>query len=196
MGINLPVLVFALASAAFTACLAGILPSCRSARAAGARLPGLNGSRVTLGRSHVRLVGVLVTAEVGLTVVLLLGAGLLVQSALRATRVETGFNPDNLLTMTVSLPVNKFNWDHNAAFAREVVDAAESLPSISSAAVVQGVPMRAGSFYSDGWGTIEGYVPADIEDQIFRLRVVSPGCTLSNELRPMSLFSKRDFLAG
>ena len=176
MGINLTVLVFALTSAVFTACITGVVPALRSARAEGARLTGLDGRGVTLGGSHSRLVGVLVSAEVALAVVLLLGAGLLVRSALQASQVKTGFNPDNMLTMTVSLPDNKFGWDHNAVFAREVIDAVRSLSSISDAAVVQGVPMRAGSFYSDGMGTIEGYVPAtDTEDPIYRLRVVSPG---------------------
>ena len=176
MGINLTVLVFALTSAVFTACITGLAPAFRSTRAEGARLTSLDGRGVTLGGSHSRLVGVLVSAEVALTVVLLLGAGLLVRSALRASQVETGFNPDNLLTMTVSLPVNKFGWDHNGVFAREVIDAVRSLSSISDAAVVQGVPMRAASFQSDGLGTIEGYVPTtDTEELTYRLRVVSPG---------------------
>ena len=109
-----------------------------------------------------------------LTVVLLLGAGLLVRSALRAGQMETGFSPANLLTMTVSLPENKFDWDHNAVFARDVVDAVRSLPSVTGAAVVQGVPMSAGGFF--GSGVIEGYVPpASGEAPIYRLRVVSPG---------------------
>ena len=176
MGINVTVLVFALTSAVFTACITGLAPALRSARADGARLTSMDGRGVTPGGSHSRLVGVLVSAEVALTVVLLLGAGLLVQSALRASQVETGFNPDNVLTMTVSLPLNKFGWDHHAVFAREVIDAVRSLPSIREAAVVQGVPMRAGSFQSDGAGTIEGYVPAtDTEELTYRIRVVSPG---------------------
>jgi putative ABC transport system permease protein len=176
MGINVTVLMFALTSAVFTACITGLAPALQSARAEGTGLTGMKGRGVTPGGSHSRLVRVLVTAEVALTVVLLLGAGLLVQSAVRASRVETGFNSDNLLTMTVSLPVNKFGWDHHGVFARELIDAVQSLSSISEAAVVQGVPMRAGSFQSVGLGTIEGYVPAtDTEVLAYRIRVVSPG---------------------
>jgi predicted permease len=175
MGINLTVLVFALTSVVFTACITGLAPAFRSARADGARLTSLDGRGVTLGRLHSRLVGVLVSAEVALTVVLLVGAGLLVRSAFRASQVATGFNPDNLLTMTISLPANKFDWDHNARFAREVVEAVRSLSSISDAAVVHGVPMRAGSYLSNGQGTIEGYVPAnDTEELTYSIRVVNP----------------------
>jgi putative ABC transport system permease protein len=181
MEINLTVLVFAVTSAVFTACITGVVPALRSARSEGAGLIGLDGRGVTLGSSHSRLVGVLVSAEVALTVVLLLGAGLLVQSAVRATRVETGFNSDNVLTMNVSLPDNKFDWDHNAVFAREVIDAVRSLPSVSDAAVVQGVPMREGSFI--GSYGIEGYVPAtSAEEPIYRLRVVSPGYFATMEI--------------
>ena len=76
--------------------------------------------------------------------------------------------------MTVSLPENKFDWDHNAVFARQVIDAVRSLPSVRNAAVIQGVPMRGGSFYHSG--TVEGYVPAsDAEKPLWRIRVVSPG---------------------
>ena len=138
------------------------------------RLTGRDARGAASDGSRTRLVGVLVAAEVALTVVLLLGAGLLVRSALSAARMETGFDPANLLTMTVSLPENKFDWDHNAVFAREVVDAVRSLPSVTGAAVVQGVPMGAGGFF--GSGIIEGYAPpAGAEEPIYRLRVVSPG---------------------
>jgi putative ABC transport system permease protein len=117
---------------------------------------------------------VLVSAEVALTLVLLVGAGLLVRSALRVAQVEPGFNPTNVLTMTVSLPENKFDWNHNAVFAREVIDAVRSLPSVRDAAVIQGVPMRDGSFYHSG--TVDGYVRRlDAAEPIWRIRVVSPG---------------------
>ncbi|MEE8129038.1 MAG: ABC transporter permease, partial [Vicinamibacterales bacterium] len=183
MGLNLTVLVFALTSAVFTACITGVAPALRSARGEGARLTGRDGRGVTQSGSRTHLVGVLVSAEVALTVVMLVGAGLLVRSVLRASQVEPGFNPDHVLTMTVSLPENKFEWEHNAVFAREVIDAVRSLSSISDAAVVQGVPMRTGSFYSDGSGTIEGYVPAtDAENPIYPLRVVSPGYFATMEI--------------
>jgi predicted permease len=76
--------------------------------------------------------------------------------------------------MTVSLPENKFDWNHNAVFARQVIDAVRSLPSVRDAAVIQGVPMRDGSLYHSG--TVDGYVPASGgEEPIWRIRVVSPG---------------------
>ena len=174
MAINPTVLAFAVISAGLTVCITGVAPTLRAVRTGDERLIGRDARGTTSDGSRTRLVGALVAAEVALTVVLLLGAGLLVRSALRAAHMGTGFNPANLLTMTVSLPENKFDWNHNAVFAREVIDAVRSLPSVNGAAVVQGVPMAAGGFF--GSGTIEGYVPpAGAEEPVYRLRVVSPG---------------------
>ena len=176
MGINSSVLAFALAGVIATACIAGLAPALRSLRAAGTLATGLDGRSVTLGTLQSRLVGVLVSVEVALAIVLLVGAGLLVRSALRAAQVETGFNRDDLLTMTISLPSNKFDWDHNAVFAREVLEEVRSLPSVSDAAAVHGMPMGSGSYFSSGEGIVEGYVPAnESEKPNYGIRIVSPG---------------------
>jgi putative ABC transport system permease protein len=171
--LNPTVLFFGLICAVFTACLTGIAPALRSTRMNGGCLTGSEGRGVTLSGAQTAVIRVLVSAEVALTLVLLLSAGLLLRSALVASQVAPGFNPSNLLTMTVSLPENKFDWNHNAVFARDVIDAVRSLPAVRDAAVIQGVPMHEGSFY--GSGTIEGYMPASsAEEPIWRIRVVSP----------------------
>ena len=173
MTINPAVLAFAVTSAVLTACITGVAPALRAARAQGERLTGRDARGMTSDGSRTRLIGVLVSVESALTAVLLLGAVLLVRSAVRASQVEPGFNPSNVLTMTVSLPENKFDWDHNAVFARDVINAVRSLPAVTDAAVVQGVPMSAGGFF--GSAAIEGYLPpADAEEPIYRIRVVSP----------------------
>ena len=174
MTINPTVLAFALLSSVVTAIVTGVAPAVRSARTNGEQLTGRAGHGKTASGARTRLVDVLVSAEVALTVILLLGAGLLIRSAWLAAHVPPGFNPAQVLTMTISLPVNKFDWDHNTVFARDVIDAVRSLPTVSEAAVVQGVPMREGSFY--GSGVPEGYVSAtEGERVVYRLRVVSPG---------------------
>jgi predicted permease len=128
---------------------------------------------VTPARRHTNLVRLFVSTEVALVLVLLLGTGLLVRSAWSVWQVDPGFDPKNLLTMTISLPENKFEWNHNAVFARRVIESVGSLPSVSGATAIQGLPMRAGSFY--GSGDIEGFVPrSDAEKPVWRLRVISP----------------------
>ncbi|MCY4594350.1 MAG: hypothetical protein OXC19_06060 [Bryobacterales bacterium] len=78
--------------------------------------------------------------------------------------------------MTISLPTDEFDWDQNAVFASDVLRQVRSLPSISDAAVVHGIPMRESSYLSDGQGTIEGHVPAnEANEPKYGIRVVSPG---------------------
>ena len=101
--------------------------------------------------------------------------------------------------MTISLPTNKFDWDHNAVFASDVLRQVRSLPSISDAAVVHGIPMREGSYLSDGQGTIEGHVPANEADEPkYGIRVVSPGylATIQTPIVAGRAFEARDEQRG
>ena len=174
MTINPTVGGFAVMIAIVTACLTGIAPALRASRAKGEGLVGREGMGLTPSRQRTNLVRTFVSAEVALVLMLLLGSGLLVRSALHAWHVDPGFDPNNLLTMTVSLPENKFEWNHNAVFAREVIESVRSLPSVSGATVIQGLPMRSGSFYDTG--EVERFVPAsEAEIPVWRIRVVSPG---------------------
>jgi predicted permease len=75
--------------------------------------------------------------------------------------------------MTMSLPNNKFDWQHNVVFCRDVVNAIKTNPLVSDAAVVQGVPMRPGGFW--GTFTVEGAPPAEPGNlPVARHRVISP----------------------
>src|SRR5262249_26132570 len=79
----------------------------------------------------------------------------------------------NLLTMTISLPNNKFEWRHNVVFSRQVIRSIKEMSEVRDAAVIQGVPMRPGSFYSTF--SLEGRSEAPVDRASARLRVVSPG---------------------
>lgn len=150
--VNTRVLSFTLVSALVTACITGIAPAFRVSRGSGLDLTGLEARGLTSGRSRHRALGVLVTSEVALTLILLIGTGLLVKSAAQLLQIDPGFNPESLLTMTISLPNNKFEWKHNVVFSRQVMTSAKSLAPVRGAAVVQGLPMRTGSF----WGWVRG----------------------------------------
>src|SRR5262245_12035537 len=144
MTVNGRVVGFAVGCAILTSCLTGIVPALRASRSESDGFAGREGLGLT---PRTNLVRTCVSAEVALVVMLLLGTGLLVRSAWYAWQVNPGFDPRNLLTMTISLPENKFEWNHNAVFARDVTESVRSLPAISGATVIQGLPMRAGSFY-------------------------------------------------
>jgi putative ABC transport system permease protein len=168
--VNGSALAFAIALAIVTACGAGVAPAWISSGRVNASK--LNTRGHSAARKHHRAIGALVAAQVALTIVLLVSTGLLFKSAARLLKVEPGFTARNILTMTISLPNNKFDWQHNAVFSRDVVNAVKMNPAVTDAAVIQGVPMRPGGF----WTTfrVEGMPPADPGDlPVARQRVIS-----------------------
>jgi len=108
-----------------------------------------------------------------MTLVLLIATGLMVKSADRLWRIDPGFYTQNLLTMTISLPNNKFQWRHNVVFSRQVMRSIQAMPEVRDVAVIQGVPMRAGSFNTSF--SVEGRTDTPVDQPTGRLRVVSPG---------------------
>ncbi len=165
-------LLFTLMVALLTALLTGIIPALRVSSANPGDAIKQEGRSITAGRGRQRLVAILVAAEVAMTLMLLIATGLLVRSANRLWRIDPGFDTRNLLTMTISLPNNKFEWRHNVVFSRQAIRSMEAMPEVRGAAVIQGVPMREGSFY--GSFSIEGKPDTPVDRPSARLRVVSP----------------------
>jgi putative ABC transport system permease protein len=94
------------------------------------------------GRRGNRIRSLLVVAEVAVSLVLLIGAGLLINSFLRLRNVDPGFRADNLLTMRVVLPETKYpDQARRAAFYTELLRRVESLPGVQSAAVTNWIPL-------------------------------------------------------
>jgi predicted permease len=172
LAVDFRVLIYTAVATIMSVIATGILPAFRLSRTNLGEIMTSQGRAVTMGRSGQRTVGLLVISEVSLTLMLLMGTGLLVKSLSKLWNVNPGFDPGHLLTMTISLPSNKFDWQHNAVFARQVIDTVEELPSVDKGAVVQGIPMRSGSFFA----TLQAEgrpLPPPAERPISRVRVVS-----------------------
>ncbi len=167
------VLLFTLIVASLTALITGSIPALRVSSANPGDALKLEGRSATAGHGRQRLVAMLVASEVAMTLMLLIATGLMVKSANRLWQIDPGFNPQQLLTMTISLPNNKFEWRHNVVFSRQVIGSIEAMPGIRDAAVIQGVPMRAGSFLTSF--SVEGRPDTPVDRPSGRLRVVSPG---------------------
>jgi len=140
------VLVFTLVVSLLTGLLFGLAPALQASR------PNLTeglkeGARESSGRRQ-RLRSVLVVGEVALTLTLLVGAGLLIQSFRRVLEVDPGFKPQNLLTMQVS--VNKPNGEQNgqqvANFFEQLQQNVRNLPGVKSVAVSNGIPLGSTNF--------------------------------------------------
>jgi predicted permease len=85
---------------------------------------------------------VLVVSQVALSLVLLIGAGLLVRSFSRLLRVDPGFDPQNVLTMNVSLPTVKYaDAQKQVAFFDELTRRVSALPGVRSAAISAALPL-------------------------------------------------------
>jgi putative ABC transport system permease protein len=171
--VDRPVLLFTLIVASLTALITGIIPAFRVSSANPGDVMKLEGRSSTAGRGRQRLVAILVASEVAMTLMLLIATGLMVKSANQLWQVDPGFDTRHLLTMTISLPNNKFEWRHNVVFSRQVIRSIEAMPEVRHAAVIQGVPMRAGSFYTSF--SIEGRPDTPVDQPSGRIRVVSPG---------------------
>lgn len=89
-----------------------------------------------------RIRSLLVIAEVAVSLILLIGAGLLINSFLRLRTVDPGFRSNNLLTMSIVLPQTKYpDQAQRSAFYTELVRRIETLPGVKSAAVTNWIPL-------------------------------------------------------
>jgi putative ABC transport system permease protein len=140
--LDLPVLAFAVGAAFATAMLFGAAPAIQALRVdvidALKRGPGKGVTRLALGKPQ----GALVVVEVGLTVVLLVAAGLLVASYARIRAVDVGFRPEQVLTLDTPLPPAKYrDLQRRAEFYRQVLARTARLPGVISAAYVNFPPL-------------------------------------------------------
>lgn len=133
------------------------------------------GSRGTMGAKGQRLRALLVVSEVALSLMLLVGAGLLIKSFLRLTHVDPGFTVTNVLTMQLSLTRAKYpEPQQTAAFFQSLVSRIESLPGVQAAGTVTELPLSGQDNYT--FFTIEGKPPVafgSLENDA-SIRVVSP----------------------
>lgn len=84
----------------------------------------------------------LVVLEVGLAVVLLVAAGLMIKSFVKLQKVDPGFNPENVITMAISLPRYKYpQTKQQAGFFQLVLDRIGALPGVDSVAVINSLPL-------------------------------------------------------
>jgi putative ABC transport system permease protein len=131
------VLLFALVVSLSTGLLFGLAPALHSSR------PNLNESLKEGGRGTgagirgSRMRSLLVISEIALSLVLLIGAGLMIKSFHRLQQVDLGFNPDRLLTMNVRLAGSKYReGPQAAAFYQQVLHRIEAMPGVQSAGVI------------------------------------------------------------
>jgi len=106
------------------------------------RLDGLRDGPRAIAAPGLRARNALIVAQVAISFVLLIGAGLMVRSFINLARVDTGFTADHVLTMRVSLDFVKYDSEEKRrAFFRPFLDAIERQPGVRSAALSQSFPL-------------------------------------------------------
>jgi len=156
------VLAFTFAVSILTGVLFGLAPALRAARvdinstlkAGGRNTQGEGG----LGGSRRRVRGLLVAGEVAISIVLLVGAGLLIRSFVRLQSVSPGFDPEGVISMRLGSSARRFeSRDASVAYSATFGEQLASVPGVKERGAVSALPFTS----SVGWGTInvEGWTP-------------------------------------
>jgi putative ABC transport system permease protein len=146
VAIDWRVLGFTLGVSVLTGLVFGMVPAFHSSKTElveslkeGGR-SGSEGARRNLMRS------VLVVTELATAVILLVGAGLLLQSLWRLQNVNSGFQPDNVLTFNMVLPETRYNSDKQSQFFKDLKTRIESSPGVQSASTIMPLPLSGDRF--------------------------------------------------
>jgi len=194
--INAPVLWFAFGVTLFTGLLFGAIPALQSSGVSGNDALRESGRSLTSTSKSARVRRVLVSAEVALSLVLIMGAGLMVESFRHVYRVDLGFRPDKVLGLEVFLPPNRYPREQpqkQSNFVNEVLNRVRNLHGVESVAAANYLPL------TGFWGTtdfaIEGQaLRKDAPKPFADNRVVTPGyfSTMGIALLGGRLFTELD----
>jgi len=197
IGINGSVLAFTFGVSLVTGILFGVAPLWRAVRVdpnislkAGGRSGQSDGGLYL--RRH-RLRGLLVVSELALSLMLLIGAGLLVRSFVRLQSVAPGFTTEHVLTMQIAATDPKYRDDEALAnLYREIEERVAHLPGVVAEGEVSVLPLTG----SVGWGSVdvEGYTPPHGQELQVDIRVASANYFRAMEipLRAGRFFSEHD----
>ena len=173
ISIDGPVLLFAVGVSMLTGLLAGTLPAVRAGRS---DLGSLNGALKEGGRSDgaigVRTRRLLIVCEVALSLVLLMGAGVMIQSLLALRYGDTGFDPNNVLTMRVRLVDARYPSPvQRSSFFEAALQRIRALPGVEATGTIDDLPFADGESQTLA---LEGY-PAQREPVAVQVRQITPG---------------------
>jgi putative ABC transport system permease protein len=146
IGVNRTVFLFTLAVSVVTGLLFGVVPALQVSKLdlnEGLKESSRGGSDSP--RRH-RMRALLVVSEVALSLILLVGAGLMIRSFSRLLAVDPGFKADHVLTAFVSLPVSKYpKREEQTAFFDRLLERLRNVPGVSAAGLVTDIPLYGGS---------------------------------------------------
>ena len=180
ISIDYRTLLFTFAACVLTGLIFGVAPALQISRLD--LTDALREGRSSGGSSRQnRIRGGLVVAEVALTLVLLVCAGLLIRTVMQLRDVNTGFNSDNVLTMNIGLPGIKYPKPENVvSFYKQATERIASLPGVKAAGITSVLPL---SDNFDGRGlAVEDHPKPEGEEISVDMYVVTPGYLRAMEI--------------
>ncbi|MGH7555593.1 MAG: ABC transporter permease, partial [Longimicrobiales bacterium] len=141
VGVNGVVVAYTFALSIVTGVLLAVAPALHAVNAQLSSSLREGGRGLSASRSARRTRSALLVLQVTVAIMLLVGAGLLVESAWRLHRVELGFEPDNVLVAPIALPEARYGEaDAAAAFYRDLLERAAALPGVEASSAVSSAP--------------------------------------------------------
>jgi putative ABC transport system permease protein len=173
VGVNARVVAFAMALAVLATIIGVLLPGVRGSSAAIA--PALKDGAPVSAQHAGRVRRALVVAEIAVTVMLLVGAGLLARSFATLHGVNPGFDTRNLLVLRIAPDVTRYQGKLVTDYYVRVLDAIRELPGVASAAAVTVLPMSTigSDFYRPYW--LDGARPVGNALPQANVRMATPG---------------------
>jgi putative ABC transport system permease protein len=187
MSLDLRVVAFTMTVAVLTGILFGLVPAFLSTSHASDALR--DGGRHGGGRRLHRALSALVVAEVALSLVLLVGAGLLIRSLIKLQRTDLGFQAEGVLTATVPLPSTRYDVVKAGVFFRESLARISALPGVQHAAGASCMPIPFACIGTSFWRS-DLPRPADGQVPSGQVRPVTPGFFATMGIRQVA---GRDF---
>jgi putative ABC transport system permease protein len=175
-----------------TGLLLGLAPAMLAARRALANSLREGGRGSSSTRTN-RLRDAFTVAQIALSLVLLVGAGLLVRSFARLIAVEPGFRTDNVLTMNLSLPGARYRDQKGVQFFADFSRRVRALPGVVNASTITYLPFKGIGSATYFWKA-ESPKPAPGQEPVTDVRMVQPAYfeTMNIPLRQGRTFSEKD----
>ena len=171
MTMNMQVLLFTLGVSLLTAFIFGLWPAIQGSRSQTREALQAASQRATVGVAARRAQSVLVVAEVALSLILLVMAGLMIRSFAKLTNIDPGMGTANVMSMRINRsPAKSRDGAQNAIFYQSVIDRVKTLPGIEAAGVASHMPF----VFTEDWPiTVESVANAGAQTQSIDTRTVS-----------------------
>ena len=172
IGLDARVFIFTLVVSIFTGVLFGLAPALQATKVD--LVPALKNEAASPGRGYRRygLRNLLIVAQVSVSLVLLIGAGLFVRSLRNAQSIDPGFEMDHLLTMKLDTTAVGLDENKATAFYKNVVEQTRSLPGVRSVSMASSSPLEVISGLRPVH--VEGYAPRPGDDMNYSFNIVAP----------------------